>query len=126
ISYAYWNLCSIHIDRKDHRAATTAIAEYLGIEPNGYEESAEATGFLCRCIRLCLEDPSMPETERKALARSLADRAMNPLSTAVRNGFREAMYLESDPAYEPLRSRDDFRRLVRELKMMTETSASRP
>src|SRR5207253_768098 len=75
ISYASWTLCAILVDRKDHRAAAPAVAAYLRIEPNGYEESSEAAGFLCRCAQLCREDPAVPAIEREALARSYADQA---------------------------------------------------
>src|SRR5207247_790694 len=64
VSYASWTLCAILLDRKDHRAAATAVAEYLRIEPNGYEESDEAAGFLCRCAQLGQEDPAIPAQER--------------------------------------------------------------
>jgi hypothetical protein len=62
--------------------------------------------------------------ERNALARTYADRAVDALHIAVRNGFRDAKSLESDPIYEPLRSRDDFRRLVEEIDAMTETAGT--
>jgi tetratricopeptide (TPR) repeat protein len=126
ISYAYWTLCAILIDQKDHRAAAPAIAEYLQIEPNGYEESYEAVGFLCRCAQLCREDAAVPVPQREALARSYSDQALDALRTAVRHGFRDAKHLESAPAYEPLRDRSDFRRLVREIAAMTETSDIAP
>ncbi len=119
ISYAYWTLCSILLDRKDHRAAAQVVAEYLRIEPNGYEESSEATGFLCRCCRLCRQDSSLPAKERETLARHYADQAIDALRTAVRNGFRDAKLVETAEAFEPIRSRDDFRRIVREVEAMS-------
>jgi tetratricopeptide (TPR) repeat protein len=126
ISYALWTLCAILIDRKDHRAAATAIADYLRIEPNGYEESYDATAFFCRCAQLAREDPALPAGRREALARSYADQAMEALHAAVRNGFRDAKHLESDPMYAPLRDRDDFRRLIHEIRAMTATTDTTP
>ena len=126
ISYASWTLCAILIDRKDHRAAESAIADYLRIEPNGYEESYEAAEFLCRCAQIARDDPAVPADRRAALARSYADRAMEALRMAVRNGFRDAKHLESDPTYAPLRNRDDFRRLIDEIRAMTETTGTLP
>jgi eukaryotic-like serine/threonine-protein kinase len=114
-SYAYWTLASMLIDLKDHRVAAQAVAEYLRIEPKGFEESFESVGFLCRCAQLCRADPAVPVTEREGLARTYADRAMDALRTAVRNGFRDAKLLQTAATYEPLRSRDDFRRLLAEL-----------
>jgi tetratricopeptide (TPR) repeat protein len=126
MSYACWTLCAILVDRKDHRAAAAAIADYLRIEPNGYEESYEAAEFLCRCAQLAREDATVPADQREPLARSYADRAMDALRTAVRNGFRDAKHLESDPTYAPIRARADFGRLVREVQAMTETTGTTP
>ena len=126
ISYASWTLCAILTDRKDHRAAATAIAEYLRIEPNGYEESLEAAEFLCRCAQLAREDPTVPADQRELLARSYTDQAMEALRTAVRNGFRDAKHLESEPTYAPIRGRDDFRRLIHEIEAMTDTAGTSP
>jgi tetratricopeptide (TPR) repeat protein len=118
ISYAYWTLCSILLDRKDHRAAAQAVSEYLRIEPNGFEESSEATGFLCRCAQLCRQDSSLPAKERETLAHRYADQAIDALRIAVRNGFRDVKLVETAETYEPIRSRDDFRRIVREVEAM--------
>jgi serine/threonine-protein kinase len=122
-SYAHWTLCSIHLALKDHRAAEAAVAEYLRIEPNGYEEASEAAGLLGRCARLGRDDPAVPAREREALARSYADRAMDALRTAVRQGYRDLKRLRTAPDYEPLRARDDFLLLLRQLEAQTEPSA---
>jgi tetratricopeptide (TPR) repeat protein len=119
MSYAYWTLCAIHLDLQDHFQTARTISEYLAVEPNGFEESVEAAGFLCRCSRVCRDDPVMQPNERAALARNYEDGALRALRIAVRHGFREFKDLETDSAYEPIRARDDFRGLIRELKTMT-------
>jgi serine/threonine-protein kinase len=112
-SYASWTLAQTHVERRDHRAASEAVAEYLRIEPNGFEESFESAGFLCRCATLCREDPSV--AERETLARAYADRAMEALRTAIRNGFRDPRPLQAAEPYGALRDRQDFRTLLAEL-----------
>jgi hypothetical protein len=126
LSYAYWTLCAILLDGKDHRAASAAVAEYLRIEPNGYEESFESTEFLCRCAELCRSDQSIAAPEREALTRTYSDRAMDALRTAVRNGFQDLNHLKTSPSYEPIRPREDFRRLVREVEATTEDAGPLP
>jgi len=116
ISYAYWGLCTLEIDRKDHRAAAQAVALYLRIEPSGYEEAQESAGFLCRCAQLGRADRSIPAAERESLARSYADQAMSALRTAFRQGFRGARELKTSPTYEPLRARAEFQQFVREVE----------
>jgi serine/threonine-protein kinase len=115
-SYAYWTLCQIEIDLKDHRAASECVAKYLQIKPNGHEEALESAKFLCQCVELCRADSSIPAAERDDLARSYANRAMDALTRAVRAGFRDAKDLETSRTYEPLRPRAEFQRLVREFE----------
>jgi tetratricopeptide (TPR) repeat protein len=124
ISYAYWTVCTILLDRKDHRQAVAVVVEYLRVEPNGFEESSESAGLLCRCAQLCRDDPSVPAAERESLVRSYSDRAMDALRFAVGRGYRDLNALKSAPTYEPLRKRDDFQNLVRELE--TKSEAARP
>ncbi len=123
-SYACWTLASILVDLKDHRAAVRAVTDYLGIEPNGFEESFEAAGFLCRCIALCREDPELAAKEREALASAYTDRAIDAMRSAIRNGFRDADLLMRAVAYEPLRARDEFGQLVHQVKALTASADS--
>jgi tetratricopeptide (TPR) repeat protein len=126
VSYADWTLAAILIDRDDHRAAAQTVAEYLRIEPNGYEESSEAAAFLCRCANLGRGDSAVAIQDRESLSRTYSDRAVDALRVAVRNGFRDSKTLRSDTTYEPLLARDDFRRLVREIEAMTSTHDESP
>jgi len=114
-SYASWGLCALLLARNDVRATGPAVAEYLKIEPSGYDEALESARFLCRFAELCREDQSIPATNRDSLARNYADRSMNALSSAVQNGFRDVNDLKTSRLYEPLRGRDDFQRLVQEI-----------
>jgi tetratricopeptide (TPR) repeat protein len=120
ISHAYWTLCALELDRQNHREAARAVREYLRIEPNGFEESLESARFLCRCAQLGREDQSTSATERDALARAYANQAMEALRTAGRDGFRDVHDLKAAPTYEPLRGRDDFQQLVRNLEARVE------
>jgi tetratricopeptide (TPR) repeat protein len=120
ISHAYWTLCAIELDRKDHRETARAVRRYLRIEPNGFEEALESARFLCGCARLSHDDQSSPATERDAMARAYADQAMEALRSAGRDGFRDANDLKAAPTYQPLRARNDFQQLVRKLEATVE------
>jgi tetratricopeptide (TPR) repeat protein len=115
VSYAYWTLAALEIDRKDHRAAAKTVASYLAIEPNGFEEAREAAGFLCRCIVLCRLDQGIPAAERESLARACSDQAITTLQTAVRCGFRDLNELKNSRTYDPLRDRPEFARVVHDV-----------
>ena len=118
ISDAYWTLAAILIDLEDHRTAADSLADYLGIEPNGFEESLEAARFLCRCTSICREDSGISVSDRQATERAYADRALEALGMAVRNGYRDVSLLLTDSIYEPIRNRSEFGRLIREIEAM--------
>jgi len=120
ISHAYWTLCALELDRKNHREAARAVQEYLRIEPNGFEEALESARFLCRCAQLGHEDQSTSATERDAVARAYTNQAMEALRTAGRDGFRDVNDLKATRTYEPLRGRDDFQQLVRDIEARVE------
>ena len=116
ISYAYWTLCTILVDRKNHREAAAMVAEYLRIEPNGFEESSESTALLCQCARICRQDATLPAAERESLFRTYCDRALDALRTAVAAGYQDLNALKSSAMYEPVRERADFQQLVRDIE----------
>ncbi len=118
LSYAYWSLCTLELDRGAHAAAAQAVAAYLSIEPNGYEEAHAATGFLCRCIALCRDDQSLTAAEKERVARSYTDLAITALETAVREGFRDLNELKTSRIYEPLRCRSEFARMIHDVELI--------
>jgi tetratricopeptide (TPR) repeat protein len=120
-SNAYWTLCTLELDRRDHKAAAQAVSVYRSIEPSGFEEAHEAAGFLCRCVLLCRDDHELPAAEQARLAQAYADRAMGALQTAVRDGFRDLNELTTSQLYEPLRGRADFSRMVDQVAEIVQT-----
>jgi tetratricopeptide (TPR) repeat protein len=115
-SYASWTLCALLLDCKEERAAAKAIADYLKIEPRGYEEPLEGARFLCRCAQLRRPDSTPRGPQLGPTAQTYADQAMSALVIAVRNGFRDLEDLETSATFDPLRGRDDFQRLLREVE----------
>ncbi len=115
-SYACWTLCTLELDRKDHRSAAESITLYQSIEPLGFEEPHESAGFLCQCIRLARDDQKLSPAEQEKLARSYADRAITALGEAVRFGFRDLNELVHSRVYEPLRDRADFARVLQKVR----------
>ena len=43
-------------------------------------------------------------------------KAVDAVRTAVREGFRDRVYLETEPDLEPLRNRDDFKQILGEIR----------
>jgi hypothetical protein len=60
------------------------------------------------------------------LAKADADRAMGWLNGAVRAGYRDAARLKNDTDLDPLRDRDDFRKLLADLEAKREKACGPP
>ena len=59
--------------------------------------------------------PKLPEARRKDLAKSYGDRAVESLRQAIAKGYKDAGQIKKDKDLDPLRQRDDFRKVVAEL-----------
>jgi tetratricopeptide (TPR) repeat protein len=96
-------------------AATTA--DQLGQSAvYGVPDYYQAAAYLARCVPLVEKDDKLPEAKRTELARNYSDRALTALRLAIAKGLRDAAKLKAAPELEPLRQRDEFRRLVAELE----------
>ena len=62
-------------------------------------------------VRSTGKDPAAVERSRR-----LADQAMEALRQAVNGGYRDLAWIEIDPDLDPLRSRDDYKALIAEIK----------
>jgi hypothetical protein len=62
------------------------------------------------------DDSKLAPADRTRLQGQYADRAMEFLHRAVVNGFENAAAYNKDPDLAPLRSREDFQKLVREIE----------
>ena len=60
--------------------------------------------------------PTILWARRKELARGYAERALALLRQAVQRGFKDAARMKKDPDLEPLRTRDDFKKLLAHLE----------
>jgi tetratricopeptide (TPR) repeat protein len=93
----------------DAAAAADQLAERAVDPPN---DLYNAACFLARCVPLAEKDGQLPATRQKELARDYADRALAVLRQAVEKGYKDVANMEKDPDLNPLRQRDDFRRLL--------------
>jgi serine/threonine protein kinase/tetratricopeptide (TPR) repeat protein len=96
------------LNLKDHvRAAADAQAVAESDAATG-QELFQAASVFAYCVRFAGKDS--PEAE------SYARRAVATLRKAADKGFRDAARLKSSADLEPLRSREDFRKLIAELE----------
>jgi serine/threonine-protein kinase len=111
-----WVLADTLVGLGDHAAAAEAAAQWAqaAVDPAGDEYNAAC--FLARCVPLAEKDATLPEARRQELAHSYADRAVDTLRQAVKNGFKDAAHLKKDPDLDPLRQRADFQQLLQDLE----------
>jgi serine/threonine protein kinase len=112
----YWQLAHDLIGAGHPRQAVEMALELPRIYPQGWEEYHRAAGLLARCIPLAEKHPQLPEGGRQDLARTCGDRAVGLLRQAVANGYARADDLRKAAAFEPLGSREDFRKLLADLE----------
>lgn len=112
----YWNLAETLVRLGDHGEAAQAAAELPRLFPSVSQEYYGSAGFLARCIPLAENDLKFPEPERQTLAQSYGERAVALLKEAIKKGYKDAKQLDDEMAFAPLRTRDDFKRLLNSLK----------
>jgi hypothetical protein len=69
-----------------------------------------------KCIKLAEKDKELPQARRAETARAFADQAMALLGQAVKAGFRDTARLAKDVGLDPLRRREDFKKLLAQLQ----------
>jgi tetratricopeptide (TPR) repeat protein len=106
---AHLALAQTLVELEDHVGAAAAVADLVNAVPagaRGYHVSAATV--LARCAGLAAKDAP--------LAATYGDRALDLLRQAIALGYKDAAQLRSAAAFEPLRSRDDFQKLLAELE----------
>jgi tetratricopeptide (TPR) repeat protein len=100
----------------DHEKAADAAEELSRFACDPATDSYDASCFASRCVPLVMKDARLTEAKRQELARGYADRAMTLLRRAVQQGFKDSAHMKKDTDLDPLRARDDFRKLLQELE----------
>jgi tetratricopeptide (TPR) repeat protein len=100
----------------EHAAASTAAAELARIAAEPASDAYKAACFFSRCIPLAEKDAKLPQARRQELAKSYGDRAVQALRQALAKGYQDAAQLKKDKDLDPLRGRNDFRKLLAELE----------
>ena len=86
----------------------------LGVSEPG--DTLEAVCGFSRCSRLAEKDEKLNPEKRKALAKQYADVAMKHLQAAIKMGYKDAAHLKKTPDLDPLRQREDFKKLLAEME----------
>ncbi len=101
---------------KDHAALARTAADLPRLSPESWQEQHKAARFFAQAATLVQADDKLTQEQRNSLAKTYADRTVQLLQQAVQKGFNNRQLLETDPRFDPVRSRDDFRKLLEQLK----------
>ena len=110
-----WLLAKVRVRLGDHAGATETVAQMPQAVPKDFEAYHLAAGIFSYCIPLAEKDAKLPEPERQALGKKYGAQAIHLVREAIKKGW-VAKQLRDDPDFEPLRTRDDFKRLLKELE----------
>src|SRR5262249_4506790 len=101
---------------RDQAAAVQAATKLrdLGWDPSG--NAYDAGCALALCIPVVEEDHQLDTAKRQAAVRFYGAQAMAILLDDVAKGYKDAEKMKKDKALDPLRQRDDFRKLLAELE----------
>jgi tetratricopeptide (TPR) repeat protein len=108
----------------DDRAAATAAAALL--RDLGWDAPALHAYDAACALALCIPLTDKQGKERQERAQFYADRSMELLRDAVGKGFDDPDQLRDDTDLNPLRGRDDFRRLAADLAGRSKTKQPGP
>src|SRR5262249_12249687 len=110
-----WVLADCRAGQADHARLATAAEELARFGFDPATDTSNAACYLCRCVTLAGQDAQLAEARRKELARGYADRALELLRQAVAHGYKDAAHMKKDSDLEPLRGREEFKKLLAEL-----------
>jgi tetratricopeptide (TPR) repeat protein len=108
----YNDLISIQLLLLDHEGVAQSARAIPPIYPDRAGEYVLAAECLARAIPLAQEDWRLTPQQRRDTVEKYAAEAICMLEAAIARGFSKLDELRTRPAYDPLRSRPDFQRLI--------------
>jgi tetratricopeptide (TPR) repeat protein len=79
-------------------------------------DACEAACFLCRCIPIVANHDKLDDKQRKEAVQFYGDAAMKMLREGVSKGWKDVAPMKKEPDLDPLRQREDFKKLIVELE----------
>jgi serine/threonine-protein kinase len=107
-----WRMAETLLELDEHAAAAEAAGQFLQLAVEPPRDSYTAACLLAGCVRLAAQDESLTADRRQEVATAYGDRALAALRQAIDRGAKEAAQIPKDPSLDPLRSREDFQKLL--------------
>jgi len=112
-------LTTILLETGEHASAAEAASDLAAHALDPIEDRYVAARLLAQCMRQAQDDVRLAPARRDELVESYARQAMELLDQAVAEGYDDAARLRTESNLEPLRSRDDFRKLLAKIERRT-------
>jgi tetratricopeptide (TPR) repeat protein len=101
---------------KEHAAAAKLAVEFPRYKDDSAKIWLASAAYVGDCMALARTDAGLAKDERDRVSKGYGDKAMTALRQAVKLGFRDARLLREEASFAPLRERDDFQALIRQLE----------
>ena len=112
LSAMFANQFRYHRLRRDVQACQTTLLDWEKRKPSGPANLVE--------IAMAWSSFAQLKKETDNTGRQEADQAMEYLQQAIEGGWKQVQQLETDPQFDYLRNRDDYRLLLNKLKKQLE------
>jgi serine/threonine-protein kinase len=112
----YFVLAHVSLRLKDHAAAAEAAEELPRLQPDSLADHLNAAAFLAQSADLAGRDDGLDASRRHELAVRYAGRAVHWLQRAAESRLLTEPAELDRKHFDPLRGRDDFRRLHERLR----------
>jgi tetratricopeptide (TPR) repeat protein len=111
-----YGLTQVHAEllEQDEAVQTAETCRHLGW--NSPFDAYRAACFLSLCIPIVAKHEKLDDKKRKDAVQFYGDAAMKLLRDAVGTGFKDSAHMKKDTDLDPLRQREDFRKLLAELE----------
>jgi serine/threonine protein kinase/tetratricopeptide (TPR) repeat protein len=87
---------------------------------NAPADAYDAACFLSRCVPIVAQHKKLDDQQRKEAAQFYGDAAMKLLRDAMSKGYKDVPHMKKDTDLDPLREREDFKKLLAELEAKKE------
>jgi hypothetical protein len=102
--------------QRDQLAALGAASKLRDLGWDPPDDAYDAACALALCIPIVEKDEKASKEDRAKQLQFYGDQAMAMLRDAVAKGYKDAAHMKKDTDLDPVRSREDFKKLVAELE----------
>jgi serine/threonine protein kinase len=113
-------LTRVHAELLEQEDAVRTAETHRDLGWNPPADAYDAACFLSRCVPIVAKHDKLDARQRQAAAQFYGDAAMKLLREAVSKGYQDVPHMKKDTDLDPLRQREDFKKLLAELEAKKE------